>query len=76
MILDVIVIKRADGFTAEIPSLSGCESWDHSEEGVLEKIIELASYYMRVEVDKFKVDKARGGKEKTIYKLVFEKGTG
>ncbi len=39
MILDLIVKKTDDGFTAEIPSLKGCESWAHNEEQVLDKII-------------------------------------
>lgn len=73
MVLDVIVTKAADGYTAEIPSLKGCESWDHNEEGVLEKITELASFYLNTEQNRFKLDKARGGREVTVYKLVFPK---
>ena len=45
MILDVIVRKTDDGFTAEIPSIKGCESWAHDEETVLNKILEIASFY-------------------------------
>ena len=47
MILDVIVTKSDDGYTAEIPSLKGCESWAHDEDTVLDKIIELASFYLQ-----------------------------
>lgn len=71
MILDVVVHKSDDGFTAEIPSLKGCDAWAHDEDAVLEKIVELAAYYLKVDgKDKFKLDKARGNRTKTIYKLV------
>jgi len=71
LILDVIVIKSDDGFTAEIPSLKGCDAWAHDEDTVLEKIVDLASYYLKVDPkDKIKLDKARGSRTKTIYKLV------
>lgn len=73
MILDLVVLKTDDGYTAEIPSLKGCESWAHTEDEVIEKILEIASYYVKVDKSKFKVDKARGNKNKTIYKVVFIK---
>ncbi|MHB8339381.1 MAG: type II toxin-antitoxin system HicB family antitoxin [Ignavibacteriaceae bacterium] len=73
MVLDVILIKTDDGFTAEIPSLNGCECWAHEEDVALEKIIELASYYLKVELKKFKLDRARRNNSQTIYKLVFDK---
>ena len=74
MILDVIVTETNDGYTAEIPSLSGCESWAHDEDTVLKKILELASFYLNVSGEKFKLDKARRTKNKLTYKLVFNKG--
>ena len=73
MILDIVVTKTNDGFTAEIPSLSGCESWAHDEDTVLSKILELASFYLKTDVKKFKLDKARRVKDRSIYKLVFYK---
>ena len=73
MVLDVILIKTDDGFTAEIPSLNGCECWAHEEDVALEKIIELASYYLKVELKKFKLDRARKNNSQTISKLVFDK---
>jgi predicted RNase H-like HicB family nuclease len=73
MILDIIVHKSDDGYTAEIPSLKGCESWAHDEDTVMSKILELASYYLKTDVKKFKLDKARSMKNKVIYKLVFDK---
>ena len=73
MILDIVVTKTNDGFTAEIPSLSGCESWAHDEDTVLIKIIELAAFYLRTDIKKFKLDKARRIKDHSVYKLVFNK---
>ena len=74
MILDIIVKKTDDGFTAEIPSLRGCESWAQDEETVLNKILEIASFYLKVDtLKKLKLDKARVSKNKSVYKLVVEK---
>lgn len=73
MILDIVVNKTDDGFTAEIPSLKGCESWAHDENTVMDKILELASFYLKTDIKKFKVDRARKTKNKIIYKLVFNK---
>lgn len=74
MVLDLIVIKTDDGFTAEVPSLKGCECWSHTEEEALDKILELAEFYLnRTEKQKIKLDVARKVKNKTIYKLIFEK---
>ena len=73
MVLDVIVTKTDDGFAAEIPSLNGCESWAHDEDKVLSKITELAAFYLKTDVKKLKLDKARKVKNKSVYKLVFYK---
>lgn len=73
MVLDIIVIKTNDGFTAEIPSLSGCESWAHDEDAVLAKILELAAFYLKTDIKKLKLDKARRIKDHSVYKLVFNK---
>jgi predicted RNase H-like HicB family nuclease len=74
MVIDVIVKKTDDGFTAEVPSLRGCESWAHDEESVLTKILEIAAYYLRIDSPKkLKLDKARVSKNKSVYKLVIDK---
>jgi predicted RNase H-like HicB family nuclease len=73
MILDVVVTQTNDGYTAEIPSLNGCESWAHDEDTVLSKILELASFYLKTDIKKFKLDKARRVKNHSVYKLVFYK---
>ncbi|MCH7826400.1 MAG: hypothetical protein IIC75_00265 [Bacteroidetes bacterium] len=73
MVLDLIVINTDDGYTAEVPSLNGCECWAHDEETVINKIFDLASFYLDVNVKKIKLDKAHGTKKKQIYKLIFNK---
>jgi len=73
VVLDVIVTRTNDGFTAEIPSLNGCESWAHDEETVLTKILELAAFYLKTDLNKFKLDKARKSRNHSFYKLVFSK---
>lgn len=73
MVIDLIVTKTNDGYTAEVPSIKGCESWAHDEDTVLEKIIELTSFYVRLTVKEIKLDKARREENKTIYKLIFHK---
>ena len=73
MILDIILNKTDDGCTAEIPSIKGCECWAHNEDAAMDKIIELAAYYLKTDVKKFKLDKARGTRNKIVYKLVFNK---
>ena len=73
MILDLVVTKTNDGYTAEIPSLKGCESWAHSEDDVITKIMELASFYLKTDTRKFRIDKARKVENKNVYKLIFNK---
>ncbi len=74
MILDVIVLKTVDGYTAEVPSVKGCEAWAHDEDTVLSKILELTAYYLKIDQkEKLKLDKARGSRNRTIYKLVINK---
>jgi predicted RNase H-like HicB family nuclease len=73
VVLDIIVTKTNDGFIAEIPSLIGCESWAHDEDTVLSKILELAAFYLKTDIKKFKLDKARKVRDHSVYKLVFYK---
>ena len=74
MVLDLVVIKTDDGVTAEIPSIKGCECWAHEEDEAIEKAVDLLRYYISLDKEvEIKVDKARGTKTKTIYKLVFNK---
>jgi predicted RNase H-like HicB family nuclease len=74
MVLDIVVNKTNDGYTAEIPSLKGCESWAADEDTVLKNILDLAAYYLKSDNKKqFKLDRARSFNNRTIYKLVFFK---
>ena len=73
MVIDLIVTKTNDGYTAEVPSLKGCESWAHDEDSVIEKIFEMTSYYLHLDAKNIKLDKARIEENKTIYKLIFHK---
>jgi predicted RNase H-like HicB family nuclease len=73
MVIDLIVTKTNDGYTAEVPSIRGCESWAHDEDTVLEKIVELTSFYVRLSAKEIKIDRASKEENKIIYKLIFNK---
>lgn len=74
MVLDLIVDNTGDGYSAEIPSINGCECWAHEEDEAIDKSIELLTFYLNLsEETEIKVDKARRSKSKTVYKLVFDK---
>ncbi len=74
MVIDLIVTKTNDGYTAEVPSLKGCESWAHEEDEVIQKALELVRFYTQLDDDKeIIVDRARKTKNQIIYKLVFNK---
>lgn len=73
MVIDLIVTKTNDGYTAEVPSIKGCETWAHDEQTVIEKIVELTSYYIQLPSKEIKLDKARKEENKIIYKLIFHK---
>ncbi len=74
MVLDLVVIDTGDGFSAEAPSVNGCECWAHEEEEAINKTVELLRFYLNLSSDtEIKIDKARKSKNKSTYKLVFEK---
>ncbi len=74
MVLDLIVTKTEDGYTAEIPSLKGCESWAHIEDEAINKTLELFKFYVHLELDnKLKIEKARKEGNKIVYKIIFNK---
>ncbi len=73
MILDLIVTKADDGYSSEIPSLKGCESWAHSEDEVIDKSIELLKFYLKIPDKKIKIDLARKEDNSKIYKIIFDK---
>ncbi len=74
MVLDLIVENTGDGYSAEIPSIKGCECWAHEEDEAIDKSLELLSFYLSLDEEtEIIVDKARRSSSKTIYKLVFDK---
>ncbi len=74
MVIDMIVTDTGDGFTAEVPSLKGCESWAHSDDEVITKIAELVRFYTSLSEDtEIIIDRARKNGNKIVYKLIFNK---
>ncbi|RJP74273.1 MAG: hypothetical protein C4539_00515 [Ignavibacteriales bacterium] len=73
MVLTMIVTKTDDGFTGEVPSLKGCESWAHEEDVAIDKTLDLVAFYLKLPVAHFAMDKLRKEKNKTFYKIVFNK---
>ena len=74
MVIDMIVTDTGDGFTAEVPSLKGCESWAHSDDEVITKIVELVRFYTNLNEDnEITIDRARKNRNKIVYKLIFNK---
>lgn len=74
MVLDLIISKTDDGYTSEVPSIKGCESWAHNEEDAINKSLELFRFYIQENSEfKIKVDKARKEGNRIIYKIIFDK---
>ncbi len=74
MVIDLVITKTDDGYTAETPSIAGCETWAKDEDEAIEKIQDLVRYYLNLsEGSKIKIDKARRQDDVTIYKIVFNK---
>ena len=73
MVLNIVVHRTDDGVTAEVPSLKGCETWAHDEDTAITKVVELVAFYLKTDQKLFKIDKARGNKARTVYKLIFSK---
>ncbi|MBL1212782.1 MAG: hypothetical protein HND52_05410 [Ignavibacteriae bacterium] len=74
MILDLIVVKTNDGYTAEVPSLNGVETWAHEEEEAITKVIDLLKFYLNLDDEnEIKIDRARRSKNRTVYKIIFDK---
>ncbi len=72
MILDLIVSKEIDGFSAKVNSLEGVESWAENEEDAIRKVLELIVFYFNLESEKeIKVDKIKKSGNFNQYKIVF-----
>jgi len=73
MVLTMIVTKTEDGYIAEVPSLKECESWAHDEDVVIDKILDLVAFYLKLPLAHFAMDLLRKERNKTYYKIVFNK---
>jgi len=74
VVIDLIITSTDDGCTSDVPSIKGCECWAHKEDEVIEKSLELVSFYLKIlDKSKIKVDLARKESNRKIYKLIFNK---
>lgn len=74
MVIDLITVRTNDGYTAEVPSINGCESWAHSEDEAIKNVIELVRFYTNLPPEnEIRIDRARKYPNKIIYKLIFDK---
>ncbi len=74
MVLDLIVTDTGDGYSAEVPSINGCECWAHTEDEVIEKSRELVYFYLNLPSEnEIIIDKARRKSNRTVYKIIFNK---
>ncbi len=74
MVLDLIVQQSDDGYSTEIPSIIGCESWAHNEDDAITKTLELFRFYIQVDMNfKIKIDLARKEGLRKVYKIIFDK---
>lgn len=74
MVLDLIVDRSDDGYSTEIPSVKGCESWDHNEDDAILKTLELLRYFIQLDTNyKIKVDLARKEGFRKVYKIIFDR---
>ena len=74
MVIDLIVKDTGDGYTADVPSIKGCESWAHKEDDAINNAVELLRFYLNLPEDhEIKIDRARKSTNKIVYKLIFTK---
>jgi predicted RNase H-like HicB family nuclease len=73
MTLTMVVTKTDDGFTAEVPTLKGCESWAHDEETAIDKTLDLVAFYLKLSLPYFALNKVRKERDKTFYKIIFNR---
>lgn len=74
MVLDLVIHSGDDGFNAEIPSIKGCESWAHTEDEVIEKIVDLVRFYLKLgPTHIIEIDFGRRNRNKKVLKLLIRK---
>lgn len=71
MVLTMVVKNTDDGYTAEVPSISGCESWAHKEEDAINNVLELVNFYLKLSKEiGITVERSAKKKNTVIYKLL------
>lgn len=71
MHLKIFIRKTIDGYTAEVPSVKGCEVWSNNSEDALKKVIDLLAYYLKKENNfKYKLDCNKKSSGLEIYTIV------
>ena len=71
MVLELIIHSGDDGYSAEIPSVKGCESWAHEEEKAIENVLELLRFYLKLTPRHIvEVDYSRKIKNKKVLKVL------
>jgi hypothetical protein len=74
VVIDLIVYKTDDGYTATIPSYNGIDCWAHKHDDALDEAVNMLCFYLNFEdKKKIKIDLSKKGKNKTVYKLIFDK---
>jgi len=74
VIIDLIITSTDDGFNADVPSINGFDCWSADEDELIQKSLELVSFYLTLsEEQTITVDRVRREGKKTTYKLIFEK---
>lgn len=74
MVLNMIVKKCDDGsFSAEVPSIKGCESWAHDENTVIDQTLDFVAFYMKLDHSYFALDLVKKSPDMTVYKIIFNK---
>ncbi len=74
MVIDLIVTETNDGYTGEVPSIKGCESWAHDEDTAIKNTVDLVRFYLTIPDDtEIIVDRARKYSKRIVYKLIFNK---
>ncbi|MGE5432565.1 MAG: type II toxin-antitoxin system HicB family antitoxin [Syntrophomonadaceae bacterium] len=73
MTLTLVVTKTDDGFTGEVPTIKGCESWAHDLDTAIDKTLDMVAFYLKLEQAYFAMDMIRKSGNKTFYKIIFNK---
>ncbi|MGE5497384.1 MAG: type II toxin-antitoxin system HicB family antitoxin [Syntrophothermus sp.] len=73
MVLTLVVTKTDDGYTAEVPTLKGCESWAHDEDTAIDNTLDMVAFYLKLPQAHFAMERTRRTGNNTYYQIVFNK---